>query len=86
MRYFFSQSDGSFSPDEEGTEFVTLHEARVAAVQYAGRSILDRPELLLNGHDFAVQVADPNKLVLFVITVSSADAPVLKWAGHPSPA
>ena len=46
MRYFFNQLNGEFVPDDLGSDFATLREARIEAVRYAGEVIRDHPTLI----------------------------------------
>ena len=78
MLFFFNQLNGESRPDDQGTDFATINEARLEAVRYAGEVMRDHPTLVWEGEDFRIQVTDDTKLLLFTVIVVGVDAPAGK--------
>ncbi len=74
-RFFFHRADGTFDPDNEGTELSDLADARVEAVRFAAESMRDKPNLVKDGHIFRVEVSDEAGMLLSTVVVMQLDAP-----------
>jgi hypothetical protein len=71
-RYFFNVHDGQTILDREGTELADIAEARVDAVDLAGRSIHELGDKFwLTAEDWRLEVADETGKVLFTLTFSA---------------
>lgn len=62
-------------PDDEGLVFPTVHDAKCAAVKYAGQLLADVAEHFCDEADFDLTVTDENGLILFSMRVVGIDAP-----------
>ena len=79
MLFFFNLAGAVYDPDVEGMELPSIDQARIAAAQYAGELLRDRPGLPWEGEELRVEVTDENQLVLFTVMVLGVDSP----AGSP---
>jgi hypothetical protein len=73
--YFFNMADGSYEPDETGTELPSLRDARIEAVKFAAHVLRDSPDLVWENRDFRVEVTDELGLHLFTVVTFTIDAP-----------
>jgi hypothetical protein len=74
-RYFFNIHDGKDLVDHEGTVLADLSQARVEAVDLAGRCIADMGEVFWTpGHQWRLEVLDENGTLLFTLNFSATDA------------
>ena len=81
-RYFFHRADGVREPDTEGTVLDNLDAARMEAVMYAGETLKEQPKIVWDGHDMHIEVSDETGTILFMVMVSTVNAPaVSNWAG-----
>jgi hypothetical protein len=64
--------------DDEGLEFPGIHEAKCAAVKYAGQLLADVGEHFWDSADFDLTVTDRNGLILFSMRVIGIEAPALR--------
>jgi len=74
-RYFFDFDNGRASRDEEGTEFLDLKGARLAAVQMLGQLLCDRNASFWDEPEFGLTVRDDADLILMRLTVIGTLAP-----------
>jgi hypothetical protein len=74
-RYFFSTGGGEREVDEEGLDLRDHAAARVAAIKHAGTIMENEPDVLWDGRDFRVEVADDRGLLLFTIIALAVNAP-----------
>ena len=70
-RFFFSLEDHEGDIDHEGTELSGPVAARISAVTYLGEYLRDHPDLIWDGHRFAVLVEDENRNRIFHVQVES---------------
>ena len=82
-RYFFHRADGTFDPDEEGTEYPDLAAARVAAIHFAAESIKDKPDEVWKGHNFRIEVSDETGMLLCTVVILGLDAPAARGVRGP---
>ena len=68
-RYFFNLSDGTFEPDQEGTELPDDQHAQQQAIRFAGDVLRHEPHRLGDGH-LRIDVSVANESVLFAIDIS----------------
>ena len=73
-KYFFNLADGHVSLDQEGSEVVSLEQARIEAVIYAASILRDRPDEVWAGGNWRVEVADEQGILLFTVVVMALDA------------
>jgi hypothetical protein len=74
-RYFFNIHDGKNIIDRDGTVLADLAEARVDAVDLAGRSIAEMgEEFWTRDHEWRLEVLDENGRLLFTLKFSANDA------------
>jgi hypothetical protein len=66
--------------DDEGLEFPSVHEAKCAAVKYAGRLVADAAEQFWDNADFELTVTNSNGLILFSMRVVGIEAPAIRSA------
>jgi hypothetical protein len=72
-RYFFNIHDGKNVIDREGTELADLAEARLSAVELAGRSIADMSDTFwTQDHKWRLEVLDENGKLLFTLNFSTS--------------
>ncbi|CAN5351565.1 hypothetical protein BH09PSE4_BH09PSE4_11140 [soil metagenome] len=71
--YHFNIADHSADPDPEGTELPDDATARAEAVVFAGTYLRDKPELILDGHNFRVEVTDKRHDLLFMVNIQMID-------------
>lgn len=68
--------------DDEGVEFATIHEAKGAAVKYAGQLLSDVGEKFWDDADFDLTVTDEDGFILFAMRVVGVEAPAVRLAGR----
>jgi hypothetical protein len=66
--------------DDERLDFPTLHDAKCAAVTYAGQLLADVAEHFWDEADFDLTVTDENGLILFSMRVVGIEAPAIRSA------
>ena len=66
-RYFFDTEDGVSHRDEVGLEFATDGAAKLAAIQYIGELLADRPAMLCGANGLVLTVMDESRRVAFVV-------------------
>ncbi|MBY9064073.1 hypothetical protein K7957_14110 [Sphingomonas yunnanensis] len=71
QRYFFNVRDGVSHPDAIGQEFATLADARAAAVRFAADVLRDENDALLRGEEWAVELVDAERGLLFSVIVAT---------------
>jgi hypothetical protein len=72
-RYFFNIHDGKNVVDREGTELADLAEARLSAVELAGRSIAEIGDAFwTQDHDWRLEVLDASGKLLFTLNFSAS--------------
>ncbi len=81
-RYFFHTNHPAelTVQDDEGLEFASVHEAKCAAVKYAGQLLADVAEKFWDKADFDLTVTDENGLILFSMRVVGIEAPAIRAA------
>ena len=72
-RYFFNIQNQETLPDKEGNELAGPDAARIAAVTFAGEYVRDHPDMIWDGHRFAVEVRDSSDAVVFRVVVAAED-------------
>lgn len=72
--FYFNLSDHVIDLDEDGTELLSLTEARAQAIMFAGNYLGDHPELLDQAAAFKVQVTDAARQPLFSVVVTIDEA------------
>jgi hypothetical protein len=83
--YFHTNHPAELSvQDDEGLEFSTVHDAKCAAVKYAGQLLADVAEKFWDSADFDLTVTDQNGLILLSIRVVGIEAPALHAADRSS--
>ena len=73
-RYFFDVRDGTYYPDEIGSELPGLAAARSAAVTFAGELLRDQGDKFWAGEEWKVEVKDETGLILFTLIFMAVDA------------
>jgi hypothetical protein len=73
---FFFHVEGS--PDNLGLELPSIAQAKCEAARYAGHLLCDAADSFWATAEFNMQVANETGLVLFTITISGTDAPVIR--------
>lgn len=68
-RYFFATANAHRDEDHEGVELSGAHDARIAAIVFAGEYLRDNPELIDDGQRFRVEVRDDAGAILLVVTI-----------------
>ena len=76
--YYFHVSDGSSTPDTEGTELKDIAAAKCEAVKLAGRLICDAAATFWDQDDWSLSVSDQSGMTLFSLYFVGVEAPVLK--------
>jgi hypothetical protein len=66
--------------DDEGVDFPTVHDAKCAAVKYAGQLLADVGEHFWDEANFDLTVTDENGLILFGMRVVGIEAPAVRSA------
>jgi hypothetical protein len=66
--------------DDEGLEFASVHDAKCAAVKYAGQLLADDAEHFWDHADFDLTVTDENGLILFSMRMVGIQAPAIRAA------
>lgn len=74
-KYFFDTIDGVRARDTTGTELKNHHAARMNAIKLTGRILASQPDYLLHGHDFRLEVASPQGVLLFTIVTFAVNSP-----------
>ncbi|UZK67755.1 DUF6894 family protein [Sphingomonas sp. M1-B02] len=46
MLFFFNMAGAVYDPDLEGVELANISDARIMAVQFAGETLRERPQLV----------------------------------------
>jgi hypothetical protein len=64
--------------DDEGMEFPSVHDAKCAAVKYAGQLLTDVAEHFWDTADFDLTVTDDKGLILFSMRVVGTEAPAVR--------
>jgi hypothetical protein len=77
-RFHFNIRNGSFGPDESGTDLPDLQSARVQAIAFTGELLKDHSRAFWESADWQMTVTDDRGLVLFTVHVLATDAPVLQ--------
>jgi hypothetical protein len=75
--YFFNTANGARERDDQGIDLPNDATARVEAIRFAGSVLSDEPDLLWDGQEFRVEVADAEGTLLFTIKMAAVDAPVV---------
>jgi D-lyxose ketol-isomerase len=86
-RYFFHTNHPAelIVQDDEGFDFANIHEAKCAAVKYAGQLLADVGEHFWDIADFDLTVTDERGLILFSMRVIGIEAPAIRTSGSHSP-
>ncbi len=79
-RYFFDLQDGEQIPDEVGTDFATLEDARHHAAITIASLLIKNPAKFWSGKEWEMLVRDDLGLTLFSLAFIATEAPVA--AGH----
>ncbi len=81
-RYFFHTNHPAelTVQDDEGLEFASVHDAKCAAVKYAGQLLADVAEKFWDNADFDLTVTDEKGLILFSMRVVGIEAPAIRAA------
>ena len=82
-RFFFHRTDGTFDPDNEGTDFPDLATARSEAIRFAAETVRDDPEEVWAGDTFRVEVSDAEGMLLCTIVILGLDAPASRGVRKP---
>jgi hypothetical protein len=85
-RYFF-HTNHPFEltvQDDEGLEFPSVHDAKCAAVKYAGQLLSDVAQHFWDEADFDLTVTDETGLILFSMRVVGIEAPAVRLADRTS--
>ena len=64
--------------DDEGLDFASIHDAKCAAVKYAGQVLADAAEHFWDTADFDLTVTDESGLILFSMRVVGIEAPAIR--------
>jgi hypothetical protein len=64
--------------DDEGMVFPSIHEAKCAAVKYAGQLLTDVAEHFWDTADFDLTVTNAKGLILFSMRVVGIEAPAVR--------
>ena len=83
MRRFFFHTNNPAElamQDDEGLEFSSVHDAKCAAVKYAGQVLSDVAEHFWDEADFELTVTDENGLILFSMRVVGTEIPAIRAA------
>ncbi len=73
--YYFDVRDRAAMPDDTGTELASVADARVQAVQFAGKLLAEKAEEFLNGDKWQIEVRHADGLILFTFAFMATDAP-----------
>ncbi|WP_131119071.1 DUF6894 family protein [Lichenihabitans psoromatis] len=73
QRYHFNVYDGVASIDNEGTELVSIDEARRHALELAGELLKEEARQRRFGDDWRVEVTDHRGLILFRMDINVAE-------------
>ncbi|UDL96199.1 hypothetical protein LGH83_08475 [Lichenihabitans sp. PAMC28606] len=73
QRYHFNVYDGVASIDNEGTELVSIDEARRHALELAGELLKEEARQRRFGDDWRVEVTDHRGLILFRMDITVAE-------------
>jgi hypothetical protein len=79
-RYFFDIRDGTYIPDETGTELPGLDAARREAVSLSAGLLRDSAVTFWNGDEWKIEVKDDTGLILFSLMFVAVDAPAAALA------
>ena len=82
-RYFFDVTDGSYVHDAVGTELAGLADARLEAVILSGNLLRDNPAAFWRAEDWQIDVKDEDGLVLFTLSFTVTEAPVVRGRDLP---
>jgi hypothetical protein len=83
--YFHTNHPAELSvQDDEGLEFANVHDAKCAAVKYAGQLLADVAEKFWETADFDLTVTDDSGLMLFSMRVVGSEAPAIRAMDRPS--
>lgn len=77
-RYHFNVRNGNEHPDPDGSEFVSIAQARTGAVSFFGGILCDRPERFWEVEEMQVEVTDEAGLILFTLNMSATVSPALR--------
>ena len=79
-RFFFHTNHPAelAEQDDEGMVFPSVHEAKCAAVRYAGQLLADVAEHFWDTADFDLTVTDAQGLILFSMRVVGMEAPAVR--------
>ena len=66
-RYFFHTEDGVAHRDTEGAELPTDRAAKLAAIEFLGELLAERPAVLGSGHRLVLEVTDATGRVTFSV-------------------
>jgi len=69
-RYFFHTQDGVAHRDADGLDLPTERAAKLAAVEYLGELLSERPAMLEFGERFVLTVTDQNGRIAFAVHAS----------------
>ena len=82
-RFYFHRTDGTFDPDNEGTDFPDLSTARSEAIRFAAETVRDKPQEVWAGDTFRVEVSDEEGMLLCTIAILGLDAPASRGLRKP---
>lgn len=76
MPRFYFRVEGP--PGDLGMDLPSVADAKCQAVRYAGRLICEQASSFWNRGDFTMSVTDETGLILFSLTLTGVDAPVIR--------
>ena len=71
--FYFDLSNGTTETDEDGTELVSLDEARTQSVKLLGELLSYNAGPVWDGGGLAVEVFDESRNPLFTVKVAASD-------------
>ena len=82
-QFYFHRTNGAFDPDNEGTDFPDLAEARLEAIRFAAETMKDNPQEVWADGTFRVEVSDEEGMLLCTIVILALDAPASRGVRKP---
>lgn len=76
MPLFYFQIDGR--PDDLGVDLSDVAAAKCEAVRFAGKAICDSADQFWDAGDFSMSVTNESGLILFTLSLTGTEAPVLQ--------
>lgn len=76
-RFHFHLQDDHFYPDEEGMELADLKAARSTAIRMTAELLSDHLGDFWDGRQWKLEVTDDQGSLLFALSFSASDAPVV---------